>query len=60
MDRNSEYFVFKVNLGTTSSSVYIGDPNLGSNHAYALVSDGDTGYYATGYIHRPSTPKTGL
>ena len=51
MDMDSEYFVFKVNLGTTSSSVYIGDPNLGSNHAYALVSDGGTGYYATGFIH---------
>jgi hypothetical protein len=60
MDRNSEYFVFKVNLGTTSSSVNIGDSNLRSNHAYALVSDGDTGYYATGFIHGPSTPKTGL
>ena len=51
MDRNSEYFVFKVNLGTTSSSVNIGNSNLRSNHAYALVSDGGTGYYATGFIH---------
>jgi hypothetical protein len=51
MDKNSEYFVFKLAFGATSTTnALVSDSNLKENHAYAIVSDGGSGYYATGFI----------
>lgn len=54
--------MFKVPISTsvsTNLNCYTGDPNLKTSHAYALISDGGTGYYATGLIETNAV-KTGL
>jgi len=60
IDRNTKYFVFKLNFVSTSTTVsYVGASNK-ENNAFAITSDGSAGYYATGYVEQPSVKKTGL
>jgi hypothetical protein len=60
IDRNSKYFVFKLNFASTSTLVAHVGASIEENNAYAITSDGGAGYYATGYVEQPLVKKTGL
>ncbi len=60
---DSEYFVFKASLSISTSTTInciIPDSNLKESEAYTLISDGGTGYYATGFIKSPTDVETGM
>ena len=60
MDYDSGYFVFKLGFGQSSTSNVQSIISSKENHAYAIVSDGSGGYYASGFTDLPSLDKTGL
>ncbi len=60
---DSEYFVFKASLSISTSTTInciIPVPNLKRSEAYTIISDGGTGYYATGFIKSNNNVETGM
>ena len=54
IDKSTKYFVFKLSFGqTATTAAYVGASNK-ENNAYAITSDGGSGYYAAGYVEQPS------
>lgn len=61
IDKDSKYFVFKLGFSSTKTSfAYEGDNSNKEDNAFAIISDGGAGYYATGYVEQASIAKTGL